>query len=158
MELLTIFITSSICSDKQDSPILAEFKKDLGKFDFWGLTSREKLEVSFMVLTVMAPLVQTNHQVLQIVFSLLAVHTQTFQSFSDELVICRLIRLIGYYPFASYFYWIQEHMEKNRACFIEALLTFQRIMRNKEYLKTFPMMYSVFIEMIDSIDVTDSIF
>ena len=98
-----------------------------------------------MVLTVMAPLVQSKHEAVEIIYSILALQTQTFQTFSDELVICRLIRLIGYYPFASYFYWIQENMQKSRACFIEGLLTFQRIMRNKEYLKTFPMMYSVFI-------------
>ena len=79
----------------------------------------------------MAPLVQLKHDALEVVFSILAVHTQTFQNFSDDLVICRLIRLIGYYPFASYFYWIQENMQKNGACFIEGLLTFQRIMRNK---------------------------
>lgn len=93
----------------------------------------------------MAPLVQSMPQVLEVIYSLLAVHSKFFSEIKDELVLCRLIRLIGYYPFASFFYFIQEKMSLNKACQIEGIMTFERIIKNQEYLKTFPLMYSVFL-------------
>lgn len=111
-----------------------------------------------MVLTVMAPLIKNKLQVIEIVYSLLAVNCKHFTMMNSELLTCRVIRLIGYYPFATYFYFMQEKMRMSKACLIEGILAFERIIKNTEYLKTFPLMYTVFIEMLDLISVSESIF
>lgn len=68
---------------------------------------------------------------------------------TNELVLIRFIRLIGYYPNAVYFNFINKCMFVSKANMLEGMTCFDRISRNKQYLETFPLMHMVFLGIVD---------
>lgn len=98
-----------------------------------------------MVLTVISSTMDPRPDTKAIINSVLMTNFNTIYQITDELVLNRLIRLIGYYPNALYFNFIHKLMLQSRANLLEGLHCFDRISRNKVYLEVFPLMHMVFL-------------
>lgn len=158
VELILIFITSSLSADPTDSEVVANIKREFGNNDFFGLPNREKLDVSFMALTVISPLIQDSVELLGVIYGILVSQCSTLCQFTDQLLVCRLMRLVGYFPLSQYFKFMEERMGEQRVYLIEGTLAFEKIIKNVEYLKNFPLMHRVFLGVVDLIKVSDSLF
>lgn len=90
--------------------------------------------------------------------ALLLSQAQILSMQADEIVLSRLTRVIGYYPTAIYFAFIKNLMDKSRIFVLEGVCTFERISKNRAFMSVFPHINYVFEEIIDFIDVSDSIF
>lgn len=111
-----------------------------------------------MILCLINPSLNCRQDLKVVITSILMTNCNTFTSIVDELVLVRMVRLIGYYPTAIYFSFIQKLMGYSKVFLCEGLAAFNRISKNKEYLEIFPLLHLVFAEIIDYIEVNDSIF
>lgn len=84
----------------------------MGNYDFWGLSSDDKLDIAFMILSLISPLVLKKQKLYEVVMAILFSQVQLLVSLQNKIVQARLIRLIGYYPTAIYFAYIQDKMRK----------------------------------------------
>lgn len=91
-------------------------------------------------------------------YAVLTSQARVFCQMNDDLLVARLIRLVGYYPQAIYFDYIQNKMRQSRTFLLEGSKSFERIMKNQDYVRTFPLMNKVMLSVIDLIDVSDSVF
>ena len=86
----------------------------MGNYDFWGLSNNDKLDIAFMVFALISPLIMCKQRLYEVVMSILLSQVQLLIALQDRIVQARLIRLIGYYPSAVYFAYIQHKMQKEK--------------------------------------------
>lgn len=97
-----------------------------------------------MVLSVLSARLKGRDDLKAIIISIFMSRVNTIQKITDELVLLRLIRFIGYYPNAMYFSFIEQCMGYSRVFTLEGLNCFERISRNKEYFTIFPNIHIVY--------------
>lgn len=94
-----------------------------------------------MVLATIADCMKNREDLKVVISSVIITNFNIFCKITDELVLLRLIRLIGYYPSALYFSFIEQCMGYSRVFTLEGLSCFERVSRNKKYLTIFPMIH-----------------
>lgn len=102
------------------------------------MSNKNKIDISLMVLTCLRSYIIRDRECCKIVNASLVTFSAYFTSITDELLMLRILRTIGYFPISIYFEFMKTTMSKGKVFIIEGLQAFSRIARNRDYLQQFP--------------------
>ena len=97
---------------------MKEIKNEFANYEFWGLSNKNKIDISLMVLTCLRPQIVKDLECCKVVNASLVTFSGYFTNVTDDLLTLRIIRTIGYFPLSIYFEFMKAAMSRGKVFII----------------------------------------